>query len=203
MLIDLTNYPAPATYALLTQAVVPRPIAWVLTQDAQGGLNLAPFSYFNVVCASPPILMISVGRRPDGREKDTSRNVRAHGRLVIHVASQDEVDAVNGSAASLEPGVSEVEHLHLETVPVEAFPLPRLARAPIAFCCHCERIVDIGSGPQSVIFAQVEQAYIADGVARVEGGRLTIDPATLRPLARLGGPQFGTLGEVLVRPRPD
>ena len=73
--IDLAALGPAQVYGLMTQTLIPRPIAWVLSENSDGGLNLAPFSYFNAVCSSPPLVMISVGKKPDGSFKDTRVNI--------------------------------------------------------------------------------------------------------------------------------
>ncbi|MET0093908.1 MAG: flavin reductase, partial [Sedimenticola sp.] len=77
MNIDLSEMPPGQVYFTMTQALIPRPIAWVLSENADGGHNLAPFSYFSAVSSEPPLVMLSIGRRPDGTPKDTAANIAA------------------------------------------------------------------------------------------------------------------------------
>ena len=209
MKIDFNSLSATQAYHLMTQTVVPRPIAWVLTENetasGAGAYNLAPFSYFNAVCSNPPTLMISIGLKPSGEEKDTLVNIRRNNKLVIHVASTALMPALNQSAASLPYGESELEHGDLKTVPMEGFDLPRLEEAPVAFACRLDHIHEIGAGPQSLVFARIESAWIDDTLVQIDEarGRTYVDAARLDPLARLGGANYAFLGEHKTLKRPD
>ena len=83
MNLDFSNFSATQRYHLMTQTIIPRPIAWALTASEDGSLNLAPFSYFTAVSSEPPILMLSVGKKPNGDDKDTFVNVKNNKQMVI------------------------------------------------------------------------------------------------------------------------
>ena len=123
-------------YFTLTQALVPRPIAWVLSENADGGLNLAPFSYFTAISSDPPLLLISTSRKPSGEPKDTRVNIEARDDFVVMIPHRELLEAMNASSATLPAGVSEVERLGLDTVPFEGSRLPRLAGCRLAFACR-------------------------------------------------------------------
>ena len=112
-------------------------------------------------------------------------------------------EAVTNSAASLEAGVSEIEHLGLETTTVADWPLPRLKEARIALLCERFAIHAVGTAPQGLILGRVTAAYIDDTISNLEGSRLSIDAQLLDPLARLGGNDYTTLGETITVVRPD
>jgi len=201
--IDLSELSPNQTYHVLTQTIVPRPIGWVLSRNADRGLNLAPFSYFNAVGSSPAMVIISIGPRPDGTPKDTRRNIEARPDFVVHIAHGALVEMVNASSASMPPETSEVDALGLRTVELEGSPVPRLADARVALACRLHRIVEIGSAPQALLIAEVHHMYLADEVvARDDKGRLRIDAAGLDPLARLGASEYALLGEVRTLARP-
>lgn len=205
MLIDLSTLSPNRVYFTLIQSIIPRPIAWVLSANAEpqdgGDYNLAPFSYFNAVCSDPPLLMVSIGRKPDGSVKDSRRNILERDRFVVHVPHAGQVEAVNASSAPLPAGVSEIEQLGLATVPFGDFPLPRLRDCRVAFACERYQVVEVGE--QAIIFGLIRCAYLDDAVAQADAqGRLRIDPLGLNPLSRLGGDHYGVLGEVLTLPRP-
>ena len=208
MNIDFTALTAPQAYHLMTQTIVPRPIAWVLTENKsaneQNRYNLAPFSYFNAVDSNPPTLMISIGKQPDGRTKDTLINIQRTGELIIHIASSEHIAALNQSAAALPYGESEVSASSLTTTAMEGSTLPRLDEAKIAFSCQLDHIHDIGETPQSLVFAGVKSAYIADEIVHIDEskGRTLVDAAALNPLARLGGNNYAFLGEYISLKRP-
>lgn len=203
MLIDLRELSPSQVYFNMIQTLIPRPIAWVLSENAKGGYNLAPFSYFNAVCSDPPLVMISVGKQPDGSHKDTRVNIETRKDFVIHITHREMLEAMNASSATLPPEVSEVEELGLETTSMEGSRLPRLAAARVAYACELYDILEIGNGPQSVILGRVNSIYIDDSVAAVnEKGRLKVDASTLDPVGRLGASEYVTFGEVVRVARP-
>ncbi|MGF1755697.1 flavin reductase family protein [Vibrio makurazakiensis] len=189
-------------YHLMTQTVVPRPVAWTLTESSENNFNLAPFSYFTPVSSNPPLLMISVGKKPNGDIKDTTRNVLETGKLVIHIAGTDSAKAMTESAATLEHGESEIVANDIELTDFEGFDLPRLAECDIAFGCTLFEVKEIGETPQSLIFAQVEQVYISQSVIDGTSERLKIDTDALDPISRLGGGEYAKLGDVFAVARP-
>lgn len=203
MYLDLHTMNPGQVYFNMIQTLIPRPIAWVLSENAQGGFNLAPFSYFNAVCSDPPIIMISVGKQADGSHKDTRVNIEARNDFVIHIAHREMLEAMNASSATLPSEVSEVEQIGLATVPMEGSRLPRLADCRIAYACERHQILEIGNGPQSLILGQVNGIYLDDAVAHVnDKGRLKVDAAAVDPLGRLGASEYVTFGEVVTLARP-
>ena len=205
MQIKLSELPAPQVYFTMTQAVLPRPIAWLLTENSDASYNLAPFSYFNAVCSDPPLVIVSIGKRDDGSDKDSIRNIREREEFVIHIASSDQLSPLNQTSARLPPGESEVDANDLELTRVKGFHMPRLADCKIAFFCERHDIQMIGSKKQqSLLFAEVKEIYIADECAEInEQGRLKIHADTIRPLSRLGASQYASFGEVMSAQRPD
>lgn len=203
MIIDFSSLKPLQRYHWLTQTLIPRPIAWVLTQHEDGHYNLAPFSFFTAISSAPPLLMFSAGKKPDGSPKDSVRNAERLGKLVIHIASANLLDPLNESSATLPAEVSEVETLGLETVDFEGFDLPRLAAAPVAYGCSVHSIQPMGDVPQSLVFARVEKLYVKDSaVASTGEGRYHVSASAIDPLARLGAREYATLGERLERERP-
>jgi flavin reductase (DIM6/NTAB) family NADH-FMN oxidoreductase RutF len=204
MIVELHSLTPAQVYLHMIQVLVPRPIAWVLSENASGSFNLAPFSYFNAVCSDPPLILISVGQRPEGGHKDTRVNIEQRRDFVVHIAHSELLDPLNASAASLPPEESEQQRLGLALAEFPGARLPRLGDCRIAMACSRFRIDEVGNAPQSLIFGQVEQLYISDEVAgRDAKGRLKVDAAALDPLGRLGAGEYASFGEVLRRARPD
>ncbi len=198
--IDLSSFSAGRIYHLMTQTLLPRPIAWVLTDDGGGCLNLAPFSYFTAVSSAPPVLMFSVGTRPDGSPKDTRRNVEATGRFVVHIAHAGLLDAVNDTATAFAPETSEISALGLETTRPAGWPLPRVLGPRVAYSCALHRIDMLG--PQALIFGRLEHVWLDDSVVGEDAkGRMTIRAQDIDPLARLGASEYTRLGAILKRRR--
>jgi len=210
MIIKFSDYSASQRYHLMTQTIIPRPIAWVLTQsngdsNHQDNLNLAPFSYFTAISSDPALLMLSVGKKPNGDMKDTLANVLKNKKMVIHIASEDQAELVTQTAASLAHGESELTTLgdgSLETVPFEDFSLPRLAQCNIAYACELFEIKEIGDVPQTLIFVEVKQLYVSSSVTSENNGRIKIDADSVNPLARLGASEYSGITRPFKKARP-
>jgi flavin reductase (DIM6/NTAB) family NADH-FMN oxidoreductase RutF len=205
MQIKLADLPTPQVYFTMTQSVVPRPIAWLLTENGDASYNLAPFSYFNAVCSDPPLVIVSIGKRDDGSDKDSIRNIREREEFVIHIASDNQLHPLNMTSATLPPDESEVEANDLDLTRVKGFHMPRLSDCKIAFFCERHDIQMIGSKKQqSLLFAEVKEIYVADDCVEInEQGRLQIHADAVRPLSRLGASQYASFGEILSAKRPD
>lgn len=187
----VTGDPEVNTYRLLTAVVVPRPIAWVSTVDADGVVNLAPHSFYTVVCARPPIVMFSsVGK------KDTLRNVRETGQFVVNLATARLLDQVNNSAARFAPGQSEPAHLGIELEPSTRVAPPRVKAAPASIECTLHSTTELGDS--TMVLGNVELVSV-DGDVLVDGHP---EFARLDPLARLGKDEWALHSEVISVTRP-
>ena len=202
MNIDISTLAPTQTYHLMTQTVIPRPIAWVLTDSGEANYNLAPFSYFAPIASSPPLLMFSTGKKPTGEVKDTTRNSLEAKKMVIHIASVGSAHALTQTSATLEYGRSEVVDNELELVEFESFDMPRLKDCPIAFGCSLYEVKAIGDTLQSLIFARIERVYLSPEVADGKSERLKIDALSVNPLSRLGTSEYAVLGKVFAVARP-
>jgi len=190
-------------YHLLVQSVIPRPIAWMSTVDEDGSINLAPYSFFAPVCSAPPTVVVSMGQKSAGTEKDSYRNLRRSGWCVVNIADATQIDAVNMSSATLAAGISETQSFDIAVAPVSDWPVPKVAAAPVAFLCRYQQQVDLGNNPQHVVFLEVERMYIDEAVIDLSADRLQLLSEMINPLARLGGTEYAALGERSRRQRPD
>lgn len=189
-------------YHFLTSAVMPRPIAWVTTVDPASGLvNAAPFSWFNAVCADPPMVSLAVSRRSDGSLKDTVRNIRDSGEFVVNVAPKSLLREMVQSSNDYAPDVSEVEALGLATAPSRRVRPPRLAASPVHLECRLDREILLGgSGGTSLLLGQVVHVAADDAVLDARGN---VDPAKLVLLARMGGSEYADTAAHFTFRRPD
>ncbi|NTS76412.1 flavin reductase family protein [Catenovulum sp. SM1970] len=204
MILDFANLSPNQIYHTLTQTIVPRPIAWVLSKNQQGTLNLAPFSYFTAISSSPAILMYAVGKKPTGEYKDSAVNVEDTDDLVIHIADSSLADDVTESAATLPNNESELDNLNLDLVDFDGSVLPRIKQCKVAFACKLHKVVEMGELPMKLMFVEVKQAYLDESIAVVDDkNRSKIDALKLDPLARLGGAEYANLAEVFKVTRPD
>lgn len=199
MILQPENMAPVDIYHALTQIIIPRPVAWLLTpdDDQASQFNLAPFSFFNVVCSDPPILMLSMGNKTSGEAKDSVRNLTHRQRGVVHIATDSQAQWVTDSAQEMAFGESEVERLGLELVDFEGTGLKRLATAPIALACRLYQHLEVGNKPQNLFLVEVEKVWIDDRVCfEDEKGRVRFDADRIKPLARLGGSEYASLDEV-------
>ncbi|MFN9774434.1 MAG: flavin reductase family protein [Burkholderiales bacterium] len=167
--------------------VVPRPIGWISTVDAQGRDNLAPYSQFQNVTFDPPIVMFSANQASDGCRKDSVRNAEQTGEFVWNMATWDLREAVNASAQELPPDVDEFQLAGLEKAPSRLVRPKRVARSPIQFeCVYLNTLRFPGNGPMGsadVVFGRVVAVHIADEVIDANG---MVDVLKIRPIARMG-----------------
>jgi len=181
MHIDPAQHPAADNYKLITNLVVPRPIAWVSTQNPNGLVNLAPFSFFNAVGSDPLYVVLGLGRNPDGQPKDTENNIKSSGELVINLVTEDLFDAMNISAADFPPEHSELEAAKVHTAPSVLIQTPRVVEAQVSLECRLFSAQPLGAN--TLIIAQVVMFHIADHLL---GPRLHINQ--FAPIGRLGSP---------------
>lgn len=201
MQLDFTALSATEAYRWLSSTVTPRPIAWVSTLSRDGVANLAPFSFFQVICDAPATLMVNVGKHDGDRMKDTVRNAQDTGELVIHLVSHADAQAMNATAATLPYGSSEFGHAGIATCPAERVRPPRVASAAVAFECAVDEIkpYPMRDPRQFLIFARVLLAHIDDAVM---ADPRHVDPAKLDLVGRLSGAWYATTRERFAMKRP-
>ncbi len=188
----------------LKALVVPRPIGWISSVDLEGRVNLAPFSFFNMVADSPPIVMFAPsGLKPDGSPKDSLRNVEAVGAFVVNLATWDLREQMNATSARLPAGVNEAEVAGLEMVPSTIVAPPRVKASPVALECRYLQSVVLPSldpaEPNTVLFGDVVGVHVADHL--IENGRVDITKA--RPIARMGYSLYTVVEQTFRMTRPD
>lgn len=176
---------APAdAFKLLSSVVVPRPIAWVVSQSAQGALNAAPFSFFNVVSSDPPIVALGIGPR-GGELKDTSRNILETGQFVINLVSAELAEQMNHTSLDYEASIDELARAGLVAEPSLIVDPPRIAQSPAALECKVWQVLD--AAPQRVIvLARVVGLYLRDD-ALLNPEKFYVDTPALRLLGRMHG----------------
>src|SRR3954452_22339407 len=125
--LDLTGEHADRAYPILASLITPRPIAWVTTMSPEGAVNAAPFSFFNVLGADPPILGFAPGDRDDGTPKDTARNIRLTHEFVVNLVDEKLAEQMNRTAASFPYGTDELEAAGRATAPSTIVSPPRIA----------------------------------------------------------------------------
>ena len=185
MLFDFAAMPARERYKLLVSTVVPRPIAWIVSQDRQGRLNAAPFSFFNAFAGDPPVVGIGISSHEPGRPKDTRRNIRETGQFVVNLVSQEMAEAMNVTAIEFEPGVNELAEAGLTTATCVHVDLPRIAESPVSMECELLQIVDLGV-QSGLVLGRVLAMHIRDE-AVIDPAKCYIDTPGLKLIGRMHG----------------
>ncbi|WP_334072732.1 MULTISPECIES: flavin reductase family protein [Paenibacillus] len=189
-------------YKLLTGTIIPRPIALVTTLSASGILNAAPFSYFNIVTADPPMISVSVQRK-QGQPKDTARNALERGAFVVHIADESYIAQVNTTASPLPPEESEAALAELTAIASERISVPGVAEAKVRMECLLEQALPIGgkagAPAADLLIGRVVRFHIAEAI--YEDGR--IDAAGLGAVSRLAGQNYARIGGVFSLQRPE
>jgi len=181
MELDLEGKHAERAYAILASLVTPRPIAWVTTLGPDGVVNAAPFSFFNVLGANPPILGFCPGDRDDGTPKDTARNIRSSHEFVVNLVDEKTAEAMNRTAASLPYGVSELQGAGITTAPSSTVKPPRIAESPASLECVEWGTLQIGGN--RLVIGLIKRVQVRDEL---------FDPQT----QRIRGELFHVIGRM-------
>lgn len=183
-------------YKLLTGTIIPRPIGWISTLDKNGINNLAPFSYFNMVSSNPPCVMFST-RRDDNKNKDTLNNVLQNEEFVVNLVTQNVVDQMNATAASVESTIDEFQLANL--TPIDSISVnPKRVKESLVHL-ECQKIHhyfikdEMGNETACVVIGQVKILHVDDSILQ-ENNRINLEK--YKPIARLAGSNYGTLGEI-------
>ncbi len=182
---DPAEMGAKAFYRVLNSVVVPRPIAWVCTRSTEGVHNLAPHSFYTVACVDPPVVQFtSVGR------KDSLTNVEATGEFTVSLTPEELFEQVNATGTDFPPDHDEAEHTGVVLEDSDVVGTKRVAQSPVSLECTLHSTLSLGDS--TIVFGRVVAVsawsdVVRDGRPRIEG---------LRPLARLGGNEWSTIGEL-------
>lgn len=182
MHIDFDTLGAYERYKLMASLIVPRPIALVTTVNAQGVVNAAPFSMFNMLGEDPPILMISVNRLQDGALKDTAANIVATKEFVVHIADEAMAEKMHRCGERLPPDVSELAVVGLTAVPSSLVVPSRIAEAPVAFECTLWETLETES--RQIFIGKVRRLHAREGLIDTERWRVHLQDYF--PVGRFG-----------------
>ncbi len=183
MLFDFDKLPARERYKLAVSCVVPRPIAWVVSQDAAGVVNAAPFSFFNVFSEDPLVLAFGCGPgKPGG--KDTLQNIKALGQFVVCMVSEPLAEAMNVTAVDFAPSVDEVAEAGLTKAASTHVAVPRIAESPVSFECETFKLIEIG--PHTMVLGKVLAMHIHDDCVE-DATKNYVDTVKLGLIGRMHG----------------
>ncbi|WP_342042131.1 flavin reductase family protein [Bacillus sp. OTU2372] len=198
--IDPSKNTERENYKFLIGSIIPRPIAFVTSLSKEGVLNGAPFSYFNIVSANPPLISLAI-QRSGGRQKDTARNIIDLKEFVVHIVDEHNVELINKTAASLPPDQSEIELAQLTPVKSVKVSTPGVMEAKIRMECRLEHSLEIGGEDSpgcDLIIGRIVQYHIESDL--YESGR--IGPKGLAAVSRLAGNNYAKIGEIFEIERP-
>jgi flavin reductase (DIM6/NTAB) family NADH-FMN oxidoreductase RutF len=182
----------------LKACVLPRPIGWLTTISATGVINLAPFSFFNLLSYDPPFVMFSAGTHElDGGTKDTVRNIEATGEFVYNMATWSQRHAMTRTSLIVERGLDELEAAGLEPLPSRIVRPPRVKGAPVHFECRLHEIVQLpgrtARAAHHLVIGRVLAVHIDDAALTADG---RVDVLKVRPIARLGYKDYTSVDSV-------
>lgn len=188
-------------YKFMIGSIIPRPIALITSLSEDEVLNVAPFSYFNIVTSNPPIVSVAFQRK-NGEFKDTARNILKNKEAVIHIVDVDNVDEANKTAANLPADESEFDETNFTLIPSETVKIPSLKETKIRFEVELYKHVEVeneGQTSADLLLLKIKQYHIEDSL--YHEGR--IDPEGLAAVSRLAGHDYAEIGRIFTIARPD
>jgi len=194
MIFNLNDTQINDKYKLMAQTIIPRPIAWVVTED-EGIINIAPFSYFIGLSSDPATVLISVGHKSNGIPKDTLANIRKSKKCTICMVDEKSLQKMHFSSKELDKNLSEADIFKIQTESLfDEYP-PMIQDVPAAYFCEFNQEIDLGGGSTIPIVLNVKQIYVKDE-AIVDKERMTI---MFNPVARIGK-SYAFLGDEITPP---
>ena len=172
-------------YKLLASVILPRPIAWVVSRDAEGVLNAAPFSFFNILSADPPLVAIGFSGAADRDGKDTLGNIKALGEFVVNLVPEELAQAMNITATNAPRGTDETKLAGLELTKCEVVKVPRIVGSPVGLECKLFQEIATG-GTGTIVLARIVYAHVRESAFK-NLEKLYVDPAQLRLIGRMHG----------------
>ncbi len=200
MFWDADTIAEPIAYKLMAATIMPRPIAWVVTQDRDGRLNAAPYSFFNAMGSDPPTIAIGIQSDPGRGFKDTAANIHATGEFVVNLVPEELVRAMNVTALDAPAGMDELVLAGLETLPSVTVKPPRIKGSPVAF--ECRMLASVVTGPhQTVMIGRIHGFHVADDRV-LNPTRAHIDTPNLNLVARSFGSTYVRAKDTFELTRP-
>jgi flavin reductase (DIM6/NTAB) family NADH-FMN oxidoreductase RutF len=188
MQFDIDSMAPADRYELLLGTIVPRPIALITTLDADGRINAAPYSLFNVMGHDPAVAMVSVLAHPEARLKDTANNVLASKEFVINLVSENIAEAMNITCIDAPPGINELELAGLQTTASVKVKPPRITASPVSF--ECRFLTSLSFSQNQVIIAgQIVHAFVQDQLV-LDRGRGRVDTPELKLIGGMHGAKW-------------
>ena len=192
MHFDVEAIPANEAYKLLVSTVVPRPIALATTVDANGRVNAAPFSFFNVFSEDPAMVVLGFSHKPKGDHKDTLRNIRKTEAFVVNMVDHRVIDAMHICSSDVPSDESEIDYAGVTLAPSRLIGVQRIAQAPVSLECQLFQLTNLGPR-RTLVLGEVLCVHVLDEIIDPETRRVI--PERYSPIARLYGDHYAWLGE--------
>lgn len=186
MELDLTGPLREDAYMILSGLITPRPIALTTTVDLEGRVNAAPFSFFNLLGDSPPIVGLCPGDRAPGIPKDTARNIRLTQEFVVNLVDEALAEKMNLCSAALPPGENELLRAGLTSVASSSVKPPRIAESPVSLECRSHSIIEIGDN--RLIIGEVLRVHVKEGI--LDPDTWLVKPNSYHPIGRMQSPHW-------------
>jgi flavin reductase (DIM6/NTAB) family NADH-FMN oxidoreductase RutF len=195
MQIDYSNKELTQRYQLMAQTIIPRPIAWIVTQNKDGVINIAPFSYFMGLSSDPATMIVSIGHKSNGDEKDTLKNIRENKKCTICMVDEALLEKMHFSSKELAQEISEASEFNIATQNVvDGFP-PMIEGVKSAFFCEFYQELELKGSKTIPLVVEIKEQYIADEII-INKEKITLD---YEPVARVGK-SYALLGKKITPP---
>ena len=197
MIFKLEDLKPNNIYQLMAQTVIPRPIAWIVTQDDEV-VNIAPFSFFTPLSSNPPCVVVSIGHKSDGSKKDTYANILKNKKCTICMVDEYNLEKMHFSSKELAKNISEAKQFDIDTKTIfEGFP-PAISNCSVAYACTFNQIIDLNSQATIPVILNVENIYINDDNFTDENKK----NIKFNPVARVAR-EYAFLGQRIAAPKID
>ena len=198
-----THKEAGLSFSPIKALISPRPIGWISSRGKDGSLNLAPYSYFNAISETPPMVIFSSAPSNNSRHKDSLRNVIETEEFVVNIVSSELADAMNITSSNLSYGESEFAAAKLKIANCQTVSVPRVAASPAALECKLWKVIELpkphNSGAGVMVIGTITGIHIDDRV--IKDGK--VDVTAFQPLARLGYMDYARITTVFSMERPN
>lgn len=195
MIINYKDREFTERYKLMSQTIIPRPIAWIVTENSKGLINIAPFSYFTGLSSNPPTIIVSIGHKKDGEPKDTLRNIRESRKCTLCMVVPEDLEPMHYSSKELSSNISEAEIYNIKTNRIlDSFP-PIIDGVPTAFFCELHQEVELKGSKTIPLILEIKEQFIDDKIV-IDRENIVIE---YKPLGRVGR-SYALLGDRLNPP---
>lgn len=195
MIFNLEDKKLNDKYKLMAQTIIPRPIAWVVTEE-EGVINIAPFSYFIGLSSEPATVLISVGYKSDGTPKDTLVNIRKNKKCTICMVDEKSLEKMHFSSKELDKDLSEADIFKIKTQSIFAEYPNMIEGVPVAYFCEFNQEIDLGESSTIPLVLNVKQIFVEDECIK-DKEKMNIE---FNPVARIGK-SYAFLGEEISPPK--